>query len=342
MHVRIATLLGLSVALPLACQAMQSPISSTTAGSKGVDSAAHAAARLAEQLKRHPAKASSGQFRRGLFLMDLDHGDVTMIADEPDPGADSCGSPRWSHDGRRILFDCMPNMAFHLLRIKAIDLGEEAPRMTDLGPGARPTFSPDDRRISFLLHDNAVAGAESGVWVMQADGSQRRRAGYFGMPLWSPDDSQFLVVGFNDPRELKLVNLEKAETRILELSNQGVFGWPSWADAGTVAAIVGSEGKGDSVALIDVKTPPQANIKGVLWKRGSDLNVSPLWPVYSAATRRCIFVGVSPEGMALYVIEPGASGRAKRLEAGALDNQIGGLCFSPDGKFLLFCSTRRK
>ena len=55
--------------------------------------------------------------------MDLAKGDVTMIADEPDPGADSCGSPRWSHDGRRILFDVMPEGSFHLLHIKAIELG---------------------------------------------------------------------------------------------------------------------------------------------------------------------------------------------------------------------------
>ena len=95
-----------------------------------------------------------------------------MIADEPDPGADSCGSPRWSHDGRHILFDAMPNMQFQLLHIKAIELGENEPRMTDLGFGARPTFSPDDSRIAFLLHEDAIPGATPGIWVMQADGSQ--------------------------------------------------------------------------------------------------------------------------------------------------------------------------
>jgi RNA polymerase sigma factor (sigma-70 family) len=88
---------------------------------------AQAARRLADQLRRHPARPSKVRPRRGLYLMDLDQNEVTLIADEPDPGAGACGSPRWSPDGRRILFDAMPNMDFHLLRIKAIEAGDQGP-----------------------------------------------------------------------------------------------------------------------------------------------------------------------------------------------------------------------
>jgi hypothetical protein len=52
--------------------------------------------------------------------MDLERGDVTRIADTPDRGATACGSPRWSHDGRRILFDVMPVQRFRMLRIKQL------------------------------------------------------------------------------------------------------------------------------------------------------------------------------------------------------------------------------
>ena len=117
-------------------------ISLLAAPTRGEEPPARAANQLADQLKRHPAQLSKSPLRRGLYLMDLAKGDVTMIADEPDPGADSCGSPRWSHDGRRILFDVMPEGSFHLLHIKAIERGDDSPKMTDLGPGARPTFSP--------------------------------------------------------------------------------------------------------------------------------------------------------------------------------------------------------
>ncbi len=110
------------------------------------DKPAKEARRLADQLKQHPAQLSKLRMRRGLYLMDLVQHDVTLIADEPDPGADSCGSPRWSHDGRRILFDAMPNMAFNLLRIKSIEIGDQRPMIADLGLVARPTFSPDDKK----------------------------------------------------------------------------------------------------------------------------------------------------------------------------------------------------
>jgi len=305
------------------------------------DTPAKAAKELADELKRHPAQPSKLAIRRGMYLMDLVQGDVTMIADEPEPGADSCGSPRWSHNGKRIIFDAMPNMAFQSLRIKVIEIGDRGLIMTDLGPGARPTFSPNDTRIAFLLHHNAAQGAEPGIWVMQADGSERRFAGeWFGMPLWSPDGRQFLVAGFDDPREMSLINIGKAELRSIQIPGHRVFGWPSWADKGTVSAIVGSDGIGDTVALLDVSDHEPGKIKEVVFKPGNDLDIKPLWPVYSPSTRRCVFVGVKPKGMALYSVEHGQSGRAKRLEAGPPDPQIGGLAFSPDGRYLLFCSTR--
>ncbi len=305
------------------------------------ETAANAATRLAEMLKRHPAQPSKLASRVGLYLMDLAQRDVTMIADEPEPGAGGCGSPRWSHDGRRIIFDAMPIMTFQSLRIKAIEAGDQGPKMTDLGPGARPTFSPNDQRIAFLLHEGAAKGVEPGIWVMQADGSERRFASNsFGMPLWSPDGRGLLVVGFDDPREMSLFRIGNDKSRSIQLPGYGVFGWPSWADMGTVAAVIGDDQVGDTVALLDVSAPDHGKIREVLFKSGSGLDVKPLWPVYSPVTRRCVFVGIEPKGMALYSLEPVQSGRPKRLEAGPLDGQIGGLGFSPDGRYLLFCSTR--
>ena len=49
--------------------------------------------------------------------------------------------------------------------------------MTDLGPGNCPTPSPTGDRIVFLLNPDQMQDAETGVWIMQRDGSDRRQAG---------------------------------------------------------------------------------------------------------------------------------------------------------------------
>src|SRR4051812_38571957 len=102
MRRRIAIVLGLPglPAPPIAArgQGREAPAASTPGGRKGEETPATAAGRLAEQLKRHPAEASALTWRRGVYLMDLARGGVTLIADEPDPGAESCGTPSWTRD----------------------------------------------------------------------------------------------------------------------------------------------------------------------------------------------------------------------------------------------------
>src|SRR5262249_34490366 len=148
---------------------------------------ARAVGRLVEQLERHPVPPKDDPERVGLYLMDPTDGRVTLIADQPAPGLTQCGSSTWSHDGRRILFDATPGTQWALTHLKAIELGEGRPRMTDLGTGNCPTFSPADDRIAFLSNAD---GVESGVWLMNADGSGRRLLGDYGRPAWSPTGRQ--------------------------------------------------------------------------------------------------------------------------------------------------------
>src|SRR5205823_4482403 len=103
--------LGLSTVLA-ACGSTQGqdrkpPNASAPGQEDTTETPANALSRLVDQLQRHPAPHSKREVRLGVYLIDLPHGDVTLIADEPDPGANHCGSPRWSHDGKRILFDSM-------------------------------------------------------------------------------------------------------------------------------------------------------------------------------------------------------------------------------------------
>ena len=55
------------------------------------DQTARAVSRLADVLKRHPARRVPKEGERlQLYMMDLVEGGTTLLADEPDPGLDWC------------------------------------------------------------------------------------------------------------------------------------------------------------------------------------------------------------------------------------------------------------
>jgi dipeptidyl aminopeptidase/acylaminoacyl peptidase len=302
---------------------------------------ARAVAELAEVLKRHPPRRQPAEDDRlRLYMMDLVAGGTTLIADEPEPGLNCCGTPKWSHDGRRIIFDATPGTQFQVSRIKAIEVRDGVPTITDLGRGNCPTFSPDDKRIAFMLNPGAEPGAQAGVWVMQADGSERRLVGQYGAPFWSPDGREFLVNSFSTPTEAIVINLKDVRAGAVEVPGHGIFSWPSWAGPGRLVACLGTQNEGDTIALLDVRNPGEAKIIEVLWKRGEDLDVTPLWPVYWPEAGRCVFVGREPKKRTLYTVRRGQSTRATRLEPRGYNDRLGGLSFSPDGRYLLFCANR--
>jgi hypothetical protein len=289
-------------------------------------------ARLVEQLKRHPVQPKAAPDRVGLYLMDMTNGEVTLIADQPAPGLTHCGSPVWSHDGRRILFDATPGTQWSLTRLESIDLYEGRLTVTDLGTGNCPTFSSTDDRIAFLSNAD---GVQTGVWLMKADGSGRRLLGEYGKPMWSPDGRQLMIMSFEKPRQVTLMDANPDLSGVLRLSDHQIHSDPSWAGKGTIVAVIGPT-VGDTVALIDVSDPRQAKVKEVLWRSANGPDVKPSYPIYSATSRRCIFVGIEPKGMALYSVQQGKAEPAKPLGLEGYDPQISSLAASPDGRYLLY------
>jgi hypothetical protein len=295
---------------------------------------AEAVGRLVEQLKRHPVPPKPAALRFGLHLMDLNSGEVTLIADQPAPGLTYCGSPAWSHDGRRILYDATPGNQWVVSRLKSIELVEGRLSVTDLGTGNCPSFSPADDRIAFLSN---AEGVPSGIWLMNADGSGRRHLGDYGIPKWSPDGRHMMIITFGEPRRVTIMDADPEKSGILSLPDNQIYSIPSWADDGTIVAIIGATA-GDQIALIDVRTPAQAGVKEVLWKRANDRDPKPACPVYSNATRRCIFSGADATGASLYSIRPGEGARPKPIGQQPLRRTIVDLALSPEGRYALFAA----
>lgn len=309
---------------------------------RSADQTAQTVNRFADVLKRHPAqRRAAGEHRLQLYMMDLVKGGTTLLVDEPDPGLDYCNAPKWSHDGTRIVFHARSWTGSGPSRIKAIEVRDGRPTLTDLGPGNCATLSPDDKKIAFLLNPGAEPGAEGGIWVMQADGSGRRPVvGERGFPLWSPDGRRFVINQDNKPTESIVINLETKEGDRLEVAGHRIHSWPTWAGSEMLVSSIGTEREANAIVLLDVRKPAEAKIIEVLWKRGEDLDVEPIWAVYSPATRRCTFVGVEPGKRTLYSIQRGVSRRARRLEPEGYNDRLSGLWFSPDGRYLLFCANR--
>jgi hypothetical protein len=172
---------------------------------------------------------------------------------------------------------------------------------------------------------------------MNIDGTGCQRVGDTGgIPKLSPDGRQLLTISFTNPCELALLDLAGGE-RSIELAGHQFYSVPSWAASDTLTAVVRSA-KGFSVALVDVTNPGEAQIKETLWKRGDGTNIEPLYPVYSPALRRGLFVGREKQGQSLYTFTPGKT--PESLEPNTFDGKIASLALSPDGRYVLFSSDR--
>ena len=210
----------------------------TAADAKQVDaSIAKSVDALVKQLTEHPAEPSTAAGRVGLLLIDANGGEASLIAEEPDPWLCRCGSPAWSSDGKRILFDVTPgNKDYSYSRIKGLELADGHLAVTDLGPGNCPQFSPSDDRVVFVLNNGAIPGAEAGVWLMNASGSDRRKLGGYGRPRWSPDGHQFMILSFSDPCEVMLVDDRPGlKSGPLQIADFKFFGVPGWAGPGRLS-----------------------------------------------------------------------------------------------------------
>jgi Tol biopolymer transport system component len=306
------------------------------------NAAAQAAERLVEQIRQNPAEPSTAAGRIGLYVIEVASGEATLAASEPEPHFVYCGSAAWSRDGKRIYFDnTTANVEHNRTRIKAIHLKDGHLAVADLGPGNGPSPSPSGEQVIFLLLPDAVPGAESGVWLMNADGSGRRLLGGHGRSRWSLDGHQFLIISFFDPPDVTVIDdRPDHKSGLLKLPDQKVYSVPAWAGDGTIVAVIGDDA-GDAIALLDVSDPQEAKIKQTLWKRGQDLDIKPLSPVYAPETGSCVFVGEQEgKGRTLYSIQRGKTGPPRRLEAEGFDHLLQSLSFSPGGRFVAFSSDR--
>jgi Tol biopolymer transport system component len=106
-----------------------------------------------------------------------------------DPALRVYGSPDISPSGDRLIFDAYSRVGFaRFAKILVLQLtGDSTGQVDDYDCGNCPVWSPDGKRIAFEVCSLNPLNLESGVWMMNADGSDAERLSEGEQPRWFPD-----------------------------------------------------------------------------------------------------------------------------------------------------------
>lgn len=162
----------------------------------------------------------------GVFIMKTDGSGVRMLAQVPNGREHS--RPRWSHDGKHILFDAgaADSGARSLHVIAAGGSG-----LNNLGGGLHGDWSPDDKQIAF---ERNAAPDEIVVQNLDGQGATVITAG--SSPSWSPDGSRLALVRNGNVFVLDLNSGE--EHALFKQPKETVYYGPCWFPDGKRLVVV--------------------------------------------------------------------------------------------------------
>ncbi len=150
-----------------------------------------------------------------LWVMNADGTELKKIT-APISGYQSHGSPSWSPDGKRILFDCWGGSPS---KSKMFVVNADGTELKELGTGAMPSFSADGKKIAFTASD--------GMTIMDVDGSNREVVDERGWSVqWSPDGR---MLAYGNGGNITVFDLATKEKRsILEGEHASLYNYTFW------------------------------------------------------------------------------------------------------------------
>jgi TolB protein len=164
--------------------------------------------------------------------------------------------PRWSPDGRQLLYTTYHNSGFPDIYKIDLSSGRRTPIATYKGTNSGAVFSPDGRRIAMALSGTG----NSELHVADADGRNPRRLtnnkSLESSPSWSPDGGR-LVYTSDAPGKPQLFEISSSggPARRIPTNISSYCSEPVWnpVDDSLIAFTAAVSG-GFQIALYDAKT----------------------------------------------------------------------------------------
>ena len=265
------------------------------------------------------------------------------------PGHPGSGSPTFSDDGAMIAFDAFPG-DFDYQKARIFVYANEGPfrgAFRDLGYGNVPSWSPDGRRIAFMLNSGTPNGEEAGVWIMNSDGSDRRRIAEGWAPSWSPDGTRIAYQSYDGGISVFDVAEKKSTQAINPEQFSEIWAGAAWSPDSTQLAFIARHDGERKLALIDADG--NAESLRVLWTEEEGIGFPRSRPAWSPNGEQIVFGVRNGEPSSHYdrvydnyfysiaVNVPSAPALLEGEEIGRMNTSP---AFSPDGKRIVFSSQR--
>jgi Tol biopolymer transport system component len=212
-----------------------------------------------------------------------------------------------------------------------------------MGPGLFPTFSPDDATIAYggSGNPNGPQPNEPGVWLMNADGTNRRWLCDGDHPKWSPDGRKIAVAHDQQrPGTIDVVTVETGKAVRALTSTYAELHGAVFSPDGTKLAFIGYVDPERSAAELVVMAADGAPETRKVVTRGR-IGWVPNW---SPDGKQLTFVlwtkKLGTDIDTSYVVDADGKGVPVKLKNQDVGTRNVEVEWSPDGKTLVFASDR--
>lgn len=184
-----------------------------------------------------------------IMVLGIDDGRLVNLTNG-NPG--HCSSPRWSPDGKEIVFNSYEKPDHQLYT-----MNWDGANLVMIGEGSTPDWSPDGRRIAY---SDIQGGKARDIYIMDSNGDNEKNVTDGDLELdtvvslrWSPTGGQILFSGYtpNNDRRVYTIDIDGNNLNLLYKANERSFGHSCWSPDGQRIAFEANLGTGEYIWVMN-------------------------------------------------------------------------------------------